>query len=230
MKIATSHPKIRIKGSFTKKESKFIKILEADKEEEKTLEVHRELAAIPKKGFDLNKNPDSYKVDWSLVFLAANIYAEHFISRYNLPNSWLKTSMNLLLFNVATTPDRSKFPPYKITKTKSQLTITINEGLSRRSLERVITKEKVSELLSELPKIREIKTENIETRKKMITMKKGHKGAVEIAGKLNKSKGEPFWYEDIPTYIKRFENTTQALVDSSWRTRMQILKKRLDSS
>ncbi len=218
MKIAVSHPKLHIEGSLTEQETKFLEILEEDKEGIETLKYFREKHGIPKDGFNLDKKPNYYEDVDSKLVLGVSRYWEHLKLKYHLPDYWASTATNLFLFDIATPPDKTNKPPLEIRETESQLTIVVREALSKREFDKAIRKQNIGELLFKLPKTPAIGIEKLGFRKKLLKMKRSGKNSIDIAIKAEEETGNTKWVaEMVDSYNKRFEECIDNLQSKQWK-------------
>lgn len=125
MKIKIGHPKIKTDNNFSENDKKFIKLLETDESLEKTLNSLRKSVRIPLEGINLNskksiKNIPTTDESLSRLWKAAR----GLLWYYNLPPRWENTAVSIILFNVATPPDKDIHSSVTFSSTKNKFNIT----------------------------------------------------------------------------------------------------------
>lgn len=219
MKINIYHPPINLKREFDPDDLKFLQILEEDTDLQSLLIRFREKAGLLKEGFDLNKSIVDYqkigaikKINFDKLIKSAEILS----CIWNLPPNWVITFISLLLFNIATPPEKFTYQPIEIIYRKSEILIRIREKTTRKRIKEFIDKNKrfVDKKLLSLPYTRHIKIKNIDLMKKIYKLKTLGKTDKQI---MNEPDVYPLSYEELAIYRKRYSQYLKKYLSKDWR-------------
>lgn len=228
MRILTSHPKLKLGGSWSKQEKEFISLLEEDEEFCELVRKFRNEAGVPEGGFDLdrpvfeyNKTDSFSKIDGSSLFNSSFLLT----TLLQLPSYWVYSFTGILLFGLAFPISEIKEPPIEIETINMEVTIHIREKISIKKLRNFLQENSYSfiKAVSNLSRTPKVSLKNFEYRKKVQELRRQGMTINEITEKLVTEYGEnklptPYLaYETVGRYEQRFGEYLQKTLAKDWR-------------
>ena len=162
MRILTSHPAFKFSDAFSENELKFIYLLQNDDDIEWLVTNARIRSGIPAIGFNPDATLDEYRKTNALSKINPERISEEALDLLkvygNLPLSWVRTFIYILLFGLAAPPDHVTYPPIAVQESNGSLTITIKERISVREIKRYLDSyNNLSKCLAKLPELPRLK-------------------------------------------------------------------------
>ena len=228
MRILTSHPKLKLGGSWSKQERDFISLLEEDEEFCELVRKLRKKSGVSEDGFDLDKPISEYNKTNSFGKIDGNSLVDSCLFLtwlLGLPSYWAHAFTGILLFNFPFPINKLKKPHIEIENFNTEVIIHIREKISIKKLRNFLQENSNSfiKAVSNLPRTPKVSLKNLGYRKRVQELHRQGITIDKITDMLVTEYGEDklsspyFAYETVSRYKQRFGKYLEKTLPKDWR-------------